>query len=182
MVIKKVIKRLLGLKEPSELEILRKNGLKVGSNFNMQFGCSIDPSHCWLISIGENVTLAPGVRIIAHDASTKMHLGYTKVGKIKIGNQVFIGAGSIILPNVTIGDNVVIGAGTVVAKDIPDNSVVAGNPAKIIGQTDTYLLKNKELMSERPNYDGSWTLGGNINEDRKREMAEELNTGIGFVV
>jgi maltose O-acetyltransferase len=59
-----------------------------------------------------------------------MYLNYTKIGLVKIGDNVFIGAGSIILPNVKIGNNVIIGAGSIVTKDVPDNSLVAGNPAK----------------------------------------------------
>ena len=81
----------------------------------------IDDSHAWLIEIGDNVTLAPRVHILAHDASTKLYLGYTKIGRVRIGNDVFIGHVTIILPGVTIGDNVVIGAGSVVKSDIPDN-------------------------------------------------------------
>ena len=81
------------------------------------------PSHCWLISIGDNVTLAPYSQILAHDASTYNFIKYTKISDVTIGNNVFIGAGAIILPNVKIGDNVIIGAGSVVTKDIPNNSV-----------------------------------------------------------
>ena len=72
--------------------------------------CIIDPGHCWLISVGDRVTLAPRVHILAHDASLKETLGYTKIGRVKIGNDVFIGANTTILPGVTIGDKVVIGA------------------------------------------------------------------------
>ncbi|WP_253200562.1 DapH/DapD/GlmU-related protein [Clostridium sp. CF012] len=99
-------------------EQLIKMGLKVGKNFNRLGGCIIDDSHCWLITIGDNVTLAPRVHILAHDASTKMYLDVTKIGLVDIGNNVFIGAGSIILPNVKIGNNVIIGAGSIVTKDI----------------------------------------------------------------
>lgn len=59
---------------------LKKKGLKVGNNVFINFGCIIDESFCWLISIGDNVTLAPNVHILAHDASTKKELGYTKMG------------------------------------------------------------------------------------------------------
>ena len=81
---------------------LVKMGLKVGENFNRLNGVILDPSHCWLISIGNNVTLAPRVHILAHDASTKTFLNYTKIGHVKIGNNVFIGAESIVLPNVEL--------------------------------------------------------------------------------
>ena len=87
---------------------LVKKGLIVGDNFSRQGNCIIDPPHCWLIEIGNNVTLASGVYILAHDASTKKILGYAKIGNVKIGDNVFIGAKSIILPNVNIGNNTLI--------------------------------------------------------------------------
>lgn len=140
-----IIQKLRG---ETPTEKLVKMGLTVGRNFSRQKGCIIDDSHCWLITIGNNVTLASRVCILAHDASTKMFLNYTKIGLVEIGNNVFIGAGSIILPNVKIGNNVIIGAGSIVTKDIPDNSLVVGNPAKIIGSTSEYIDKNKELMKK----------------------------------
>ena len=74
--------------------IFTREGLKVRKNFNAQSGCIIDNSHCWLIEIGNNVTLAPRVHILVHDASTKFALGYTK-----IENNIFIGASTTILSN-----------------------------------------------------------------------------------
>ena len=120
-------------------------GLKVGKNLSVQNGVSIDISFCDLITIGNNVTLAPGSMILAHDASTKRidGGGFTKTAPVKIGNKVFVGAKAVILPGVTISDNVVIGAGAIVTKDVPEGVVVAGNPAKIIMTTDEYLEKVK---------------------------------------
>ena len=63
-------------------------GLRVGVNFNRLNGVIIDPAHCWLITIGDNVTLAPRVHILAHDASTKNYLNFTKIGRVNIGNNV----------------------------------------------------------------------------------------------
>ncbi len=125
---------------------LIKKGLTVGSNVFVNFGCIIDESFCWLISIGNNVTLAPNVHILAHDASTKKELGFTKIGGVKIGNNVFIGAGTIVLPGVEIGNRVVVGAGSVVTKSIPENSVAVGNPAKVICTYDEYMQKQKNAM------------------------------------
>lgn len=64
---------------------LKARGLKVGSNFNMLGGCIIDHSHCCLITIGDNVTFAPRVHVLAHDASTKRTLGYTRIALTRIG-------------------------------------------------------------------------------------------------
>ena len=85
-----------------------------------------------LIEIGDNFISAPGSFILAHDASLLATYGKYKFGKTIIGNNVFLGVNSVVLPGVKIGSNVVIGAGCVVTKDIPDNSVVAGNPGKVI--------------------------------------------------
>ena len=127
----KIIRKLRNkLIKEQNLGDLVKKGLKVGKNLNMQSSCIIDNSHCWLIEIGDNVTLAPRVHILAHDASTKLALGYTKIGRVKIGNNVFIGANTTILPNVKIGNNVIIGANSLVSKDIPDNKVVARKSGK----------------------------------------------------
>lgn len=166
--------------EPSIKQLVDR-GLKVGRNFSKQKGCIIDPSHCWLITIGNNVTLAPNVHILAHDASTKRFLDYTKVGKVTIGNDVFVGAGTIILPNVNIGNNVIIGAGSVVTKNIPDNSLIFGNPARVIGDTGVYLQKNKELMKDSPVYDASYTINGQVTNEKKVRMKEELTDIIGFI-
>ncbi len=101
-----------------DLDRLKKDGFVCGKNFHPMDGVIIDPGHCWLIKVGDNVTLAPRVHVLRHDASTKNGLGYTKIGCVTIGNNVFVGAGTIILPNVKIGDNVVIGAGSVVTHSL----------------------------------------------------------------
>jgi maltose O-acetyltransferase len=158
-----------------------KRGMRIGRDFNMQPGCHLDYSHCWLIEIGEEVTLAPKVHILAHDASTKRTLGYTKIGRVTIGSRVFIGAGSIILPNITIGNDVVIGAGSVVTRNIPSGVIAAGNPAKVIGNTSEYMDKNKKHMEKNSVYGEEYTVTYGITEDKKRKMQEQLKEGLGYV-
>jgi len=181
-ILKKIKAFTLGkLRGETPTQQLLKMGLIVGKNFNRLSGCIIDSSHCWLIRIGDNVTLAPRVHILAHDASTKMFLNYTKIGLTEIGNNVFIGASSIILPNVKIGNNVIIGAGSVITKDVPNNSLVVGNPARVIGSTSEYINKNTELFKIRPTYNEKWTIGCNITASQKEQMIQELKSGIGYV-
>ena len=156
-------------------------GMKVGSNFGRLNGVILDPSHCWLISIGDNVTMAPRVHILCHDASTKQFLGYTKIGRVNIGNNVFIGAESVVLPGVTIGNNVIIGANSTVTKSIPDNMVAAGTPAKIISSLEEYLSKNREKIKTASVYGVDYTLRGNLTEDKKEQMVEELEGQMGYI-
>ena len=173
--------RILHIDDRPLLEIAISNGLKLGKDCNIQFETIIDWSHCWLIEIGDRVTLAPRVHILAHDASTKRPLGYTALGRAKIGNDVFVGAGTIILPNVEIGDNVVIGAGSVVSKSIPANSVAVGNPAHVIGSYDAYVAKRKNQMQTKPCYDYSYTIN-QITSEKKEQMIKEIKEkGGGFV-
>ena len=70
---------------------LMQRGLKVGDNVHFAADVFLDSSHCFLISIGNNVTFAPNVRLIAHDASTKLFLNFTRIGTVKIMDDCFIG-------------------------------------------------------------------------------------------
>lgn len=175
----RMINRLIGRLNSDDLI---KRGLKVGSGCSFQEGVKIDDSHCWLIEIGNNVTIAPNVQIIAHDASTKRLLGYTRIGKIKIEDNVFVGAGTIVLPNVTIGTNCIIGAGSLVSRDIPANVVAAGNPARVIGSLEEFLIKHRRGMSIFPVFERKYTLANNVSTMMKTEMIEKMIKGQGYVV
>ena len=152
-------KHIMKIDDRSQLEVAIENGLTIGKDCHIMGECIIDPGHCFLITIGDRVTLAPRVHVLAHDASTKRILGYTVIGKVVIGNDVFIGAGTIILPNVTIGDKVIIGAGSVVTHSIPNNSVAVGNPARVIGTYDAYVQKRKAQFKLSPKFDESYVIG-----------------------
>lgn len=177
--LKELIYRLRG---EYTTEQLIKMGMKVGKNFGRLNGVILDPSHCWLIEIGDDVTMAPRVHILCHDASTKKFLGYTKIGRVTIGNHVFIGAESVVLPGVTIGNNVVIGANSTVTHDVPDNSVVAGTPARVICTLDEYLAKEKKRMERAPCYGEEYTLRQSVSMEQRMEQKDALKHGIGYIV
>lgn len=139
-------------------------------------GATIDVNAACLVEIGNNVTIT-NATVLAHDASTKRFLGYTKIAKVKIGNNVFIGFGSIILPGVTIGNNVIVGAGSIVRDDIPDNSVVMGNPAKTICTTEEYIIKHKERMEKSKVYG---KMIENMSEEEKVKMVSEIENGFAY--
>lgn len=136
----------------------------------------IDPQHAYLIEIGKNVTITNST-ILAHDASIKIPLGKSRVGKVRIGSNVFIGWGSIVLPGITIGDDVVIGAGSVVTKDIPSNSVAAGNPCIVIKRYDEFVDYHKSNMKTAPTYNTYHALK---TDEEKELMKIELENTIGY--
>ena len=116
------------------------------------------PLYANLIRIGNNVHIASKVTFITHDALHLLlnNLAITnsgggqvmfpeKIGCIEIGNNVFVGSNSTILYDVKIGSNVIVGAGTLVNRDIPDNSVVVGVPARIIGSFDDFVNKRQNM-------------------------------------
>lgn len=158
-------------------EQLIKAGLKVGTNFHRMIGVIIDPAHCHHIVIGDNVTLAPRVHILAHDASTINHLGYAKIGNINIGNNVFVGADSIILPCVTIGHDSIIGANSTVTHDIPPRTVAAGQPARIICPLDEFLDKHRKLMESRPVFGEEYSVRSHPSIEMLHDMHNKLEDG-----
>jgi len=122
----------------------RHQGVKIGK------GCSIRTrdfgSEPYLITIGNNVEIAARVRFYNHGAAWLLRdvdENFDFFGKINIGDNVYIGENSIVLPGVTIGNNVLVGAGSVITKSFPDNAVIGGNPAKIVGQIESFREKYK---------------------------------------
>lgn len=170
------LKQILAGKSNEELTIdaCIAAGMKVGNNVSGLINCTIDYGHCWLIEIGNDVVFAPQVYLLAHDTSTKKMCGFTRIGKVKLGNHVFVGARTFIMPNVTIGDHTIIGANSVVTKSFPENVVIAGNPAKIICTVEEYKAKVLADFEESPQYDWSYTLGGGITEPKKQQMNTEI--------
>lgn len=155
--------------------LYRKKGVTIGDNTEL-YNTEIDSIRPFLVSIGSNV-LITSTKILTHDASTKKFLGYTKIGKVTIGNNVFIGANCLILPNCHIGSNVIVGAGTVVSKDIPDNSVVVGNPMRVVGSLDDNVLKNETALKSCPVFAQNYSM----TDEEKRDMTSQLDVQIGFV-
>lgn len=110
----------------------------------------------YLVVIGDHVAIAAGTDFITHDGAVwcfREEMQNADVfGSIKIGNNVFIGNNCTILPNTSVGDNSIIGAGSVVRGQFPENSVIVGNPAKVVmpmSLQKLFYLQNQHLMTIR---------------------------------
>ena len=141
-ILRRLIDKFIELRNP--VKYAEKVGVNFGKGLHL-YGHIRWGSEPWIITIGDNVHLTDGIRFVTHDGGTLIlrekvpDLEITK--PINIGNNVYIGVDSLILPGVTIGNNVVIGARAVVSRDIPDNSVAVGQPARVIKTIDEYQAK-----------------------------------------
>ena len=128
-------------------------GMNIAKDVRLSFKCRIDKTNPKGLTIGEKTIVAFDAIILAHDYASRRH-----DAKTVIGSYCFIGCGAIIMPNITVGDHSVIAAGSVVTKDVPNNCIVAGNPAKIIKRdietiaygmlSEEYLAKQEKLKQE----------------------------------
>ncbi|MBQ2734908.1 MAG: acyltransferase [Clostridia bacterium] len=128
----------------NRVKYAKKVGVNMGENLHLygEIDWGTEP---WLITLGNNVHLTNDIRFVNHDGGTLLFrdrvpdLEITK--PITVGNNVYIGNNVLILPGVNIGNDVIIGAGAVVTRDIPDNSVAVGVPARVIKTADEYFEK-----------------------------------------
>ncbi len=167
MSLMKKLKKIIGLARHARMLLTyflrggvaysRKLGVAVGENcriYTRNFG-----SEPFLVTIGNQVTVTGGVTFVTHEGAGILFRDRKgrryHYAPIVIGDNVFIGIRSIILPGVKIGNNVIIAAGSVVSKSVPDNAIVGGIPAKIIGKYQD--LESKALRE--------WTSDEDLNKN-----------------
>lgn len=137
----------------NKVKYAKKLGVRVGENCqiieNPKLAFGSEP---WLIKLGNHVDVTAGVRFLNHEGGIWCARGidkkYDKMDcfmPITVGNNVMIGVNSLIMPGIKIGNNVIIAGHSVVTKDVPDGTIVAGVPAKIISTMDRFM----EGMTER---------------------------------
>ena len=139
----RLLRRIWIRTNEQRIEELRRWGVKIGDSYfihTMLF--STEP---YLIEIGDGVAIASGVQFITHDGIAAVlrhkHPGLQVFGRIRVGSGTLIGINSILLPGAKIGRDCIIGAGSVVRGFIPDNSLVVGNPGRIVGRASLLLAK-----------------------------------------
>lgn len=151
-------------------------GVKVGGDCRFS-GYPDFGSEPYLVEIGNHVMLAEEILFLTHDSANwvfrdqEKYKKTMKFGKIKICDNVYVGARVIILPGVTIGENSIIGAGSIVTHSVASNSVVVGVPGKVIKSVDQYADK---LLDEMPEYDAEM-----FKQDRKRAILSFIDLYIG---
>lgn len=128
-----------------KLNKLKRKGVKLGENINLTGRLRVG-SEGHLVEIGNDVTIA-GADILTHDGGIRVirklenNPNLKKQGNVFIKDNSFIGKNSIILPGVSIGPNSIVGCGSVVTKNVPPNTVYAGNPARYICSIKEYKEK-----------------------------------------
>jgi acetyltransferase-like isoleucine patch superfamily enzyme len=133
----------------------RSKGARIGESVEfLGSSASTLGSEPYLISIGDGTTISDSVLFITHDGGLRVfrseHLDAYRYAPIQVGANCFIGARAIIMPGVTIGDNSVIGAGSIVTRNVGDNVVVAGNPARVLKSINEYWVGAKDQLVTPP--------------------------------
>ena len=157
------------------IDFLKKKGIKIGKGVTIPNpkNVSIDYSRPTLLEIGDNVRLNQGLTIMTHDFASMVFVNafndfIPSHGKIKIGNNVYFGRNCTVLKGVEIGNNCIIGYGAVVMKNIPDNSVAVGSPAKVVCTLEEYYEKRKKTYFSKECIDYAISIlesKNNINEE-----------------
>jgi maltose O-acetyltransferase len=177
--LRKLWGKVLEAKQRRYVSMLQARGLKIGEGVSMESGFFLDPSHCYLIEIRARTIFAPNVRLVAHDASTKSLIGATRLGRIIIEEDCFIGDSVVILAGVTIGRGSIVGAGSVVTRSIPPGSLAAGNPARVLCTVEEYGERQRQLAAGRT-YPLEYSLG-HVSAERMDELVKAASAGPVFI-
>ncbi len=153
---------------------LMSRGLTLGKNVYIMRGVEFDFQYPYLIEIGDNCRISMGVRILAHDATTFGDLGVTRIARVRILEDSFIGERAIILPGVTIGPRAVVAAGSFVNRDLGEGTVSAGNPARPYRKHSDLLAKCRAMTQTHKVFAlEDWESGAATQEDLIKALDEQ---------
>lgn len=148
--------RIALMSSAKRTRFLAESGLFAGFGKNCYWCSRTIPEEPYMVRLHNNVVISANVNFITHDIINDMlarkigaapgeQLSEYYMGTIEIFDNVAIGSDSTILYNTRIGPNAIVAAGSVVVKDVPEGSIVGGNPARVIGKTDDLIAKRKKL-------------------------------------
>jgi acetyltransferase-like isoleucine patch superfamily enzyme len=182
MKLKTVIENIIAVISSSKTNIPNANipkNAKIGADVFIGQNTYIDPYLGGsLITIDDEAMITRGSFIISHDASSFPRTGFTYVAPVRIGRRAYIGMNSIILPGVSIGEDAIIGAGSVVTSNVDAGTIVAGNPAKVIGNSESLDKKRCAYLDRMMNLSNDpWNL-----TDKEILEAEDLAKNGPFLV
>ena len=182
MMLRRVLNHFIRKPQKTQIELLQEKGLVLGEHNIIHSPDCFDSIYPWLIEVGSNCMFSTEVKILAHDSSTCFVSDYAKIGRVTIGDHVYLGFRTTVFCNVTIGDNVIVGANSLVNKDLASNGVYAGNPARYICSIDEYRSKHHALITANPCYEKSWRYWAHeASQEERRQMKEDLASGSGYV-
>jgi len=161
-------------------DFLRQQGVCIGKDSVVLFPSYVDARLPYLLEIGNNVVISINVTILTHDATSAYAGDLIKVGPVTIHDHSFIGANTTILCNVSIGPDSIVGAGSVVSKDVPPNTVYAGNPARFVCSIDRFIKKHREHGETLPIFEGKHYEHPYIPEKKKGFLKESLRDTPGY--
>jgi acetyltransferase-like isoleucine patch superfamily enzyme len=138
----------------NRIKFLRYKGVRIGEKCTVITKSQNFGTEPYLVKIGNNVTITHGVIFITHDGGTRLFRDefpdmnpYGNVfGPIELGNNVFVGINSLLLPGTKISDNSLVGAGSIVKGCFDPGVVIAGNPGRVICSIDEYIAKVRTQM------------------------------------
>ena len=173
--IKESIKKLLyreRYNSQTYIDYLRKKGVQIGEHtvFFSPRTNVVDDNRPYLLKIGSRCKITAGVTLLAHDYSISVlrpvyhFITNDSTRQTVIGDNCFLGINSVIMGGVKIGNNVIVATGAVVTKDVPDNSVVAGVPAKVICSLEEFYIRKKNSQIK-----DSFLLANTIRREYQRE-------------
>jgi maltose O-acetyltransferase len=162
-------------------EFLKKLGVQIGKNSTVLYPAYVDGRWPYLLEIGNNVVISINATILTHDASTAYAGDMVKVGKVIVHDHCFIGANCTILSGVSIGPESIVGAGSIISRDVPPNTVYAGNPARFICTVTEFIEKQRQSGKTRPFFKGSDFEHAFIKDKQKLLLRKSLQDTFGYV-